>query len=98
MCYFQWVEAREKFDEASELLQSNKKAIGFMWAQFWAAHQRFFKYLCIASKVSHAVKLAKDAVEDGKCAVIGLQSTGEARTLDAIERGDDLEDFVKTAK
>jgi len=23
-----------------------------MWGQFWSAHQRFFKYLCIASKVS----------------------------------------------
>ena len=23
-----------------------------VWAQFWASHQRFFKYLCIAAKVN----------------------------------------------
>lgn len=22
-----------------------------VWAQFWSAHQRFFKYLCISAKV-----------------------------------------------
>lgn len=22
-----------------------------VWAQFWSAHQRFFKYLCIGAKV-----------------------------------------------
>lgn len=70
-----------------------------MYAQFWGAHQRFFKYLCIGAKVSHAVELAKKSIEDGKCVIIGLQSTGEARTLDAIERDDgDLTEFVSTAK
>ena len=34
----------------------------------------------------------------GKCVVIGLQSTGEARTLEAVENADgDLTDFVSTA-
>ncbi len=38
-------------------------------------------------------------MKDGKCVVIGLQSTGEARTLEALEReGDDLNEFVSTAK
>lgn len=22
-----------------------------LWGQFWSAHQRFFKYLCVAAKV-----------------------------------------------
>lgn len=35
----------------------------------------------------------------GKCVVIGLQSTGEARTLEQLERDDgELTDFVSTAK
>lgn len=76
-----------------------KRVVTTIWTQFWAAHQRFFKYLCIASKVSHAVKVAKQAIADGKCAVIGLQSTGEARTLEALDRDDgELSDFVSTAK
>jgi len=37
--------------------KKNRKKI--MWSQFWSAHQRFFKYLCIAAKVKHAVELAK---------------------------------------
>ena len=41
--------------------------------QFWGSHQRFFRSLCIASKVDKAVELAKKAVEDGQCCVIGLQ-------------------------
>jgi hypothetical protein len=30
-----------------------------MWGQFWSSHQRFFKYLCIAAKVNHAVVTAR---------------------------------------
>ena len=40
-------------------------------------------------------RLAQDAVRDGMCVVIGLQSTGEANT--SSERGikgDELDDFV----
>ena len=34
-----------------------------------------------------------------QCVVIGLQSTGEARTMDIVEEvGTDLNDFVSTAK
>lgn len=31
-----------------------------------------------------AVEEAKEAIENGKCVVIGLQNTGEVRTYDAI--------------
>ena len=37
-----------------------------MWGQFWSAHQRFFKYLCIASKVGRVVQLAREEVHNGK--------------------------------
>ena len=47
----QWVTARERFHEAANLLTAETNVKKSMWGQFWSAHQRFFKYLCIASKV-----------------------------------------------
>lgn len=94
-----WVEAMHKFTEAAELISAESRMRKTMWGQFWSAHQRFFKYLCIASKVQHAVTVAREAIKYGKCIVIGLQSTGEARTLEQLERDEgELSDFVSTAK
>nr|XP_032803328.1 protein strawberry notch homolog 1 [Petromyzon marinus] len=94
-----WVEAREKFQMAAELIDAEQRMKKSMWGQFWSSHQRFFKYLCIASKVRRLVQLAREEVKNGKCVVIGLQSTGEARTLEALEEGGgELNDFVSTAK
>ncbi|EDS41324.1 conserved hypothetical protein [Culex quinquefasciatus] len=94
-----WVESMQKFTEAAELIDAENRMKKTMWGQFWSAHQRFFKYLCIASKVNHAVKVSREAIKYGKCVVIGLQSTGEARTLEQLERDDgELNDFVSTAK
>lgn len=45
------------------------------------------------------MRIAKEALAEGKCVVIGLQSTGEARTADVIaERGEELDDFVSGPK
>uniref|UniRef100_A0A8C4TFV8 Protein strawberry notch homolog 1 n=1 Tax=Erpetoichthys calabaricus TaxID=27687 RepID=A0A8C4TFV8_ERPCA len=94
-----WVSAREKFQLAANLMDAEQRMKKSMWGQFWSAHQRFFKYLCIASKVSRVVQLAREEIKNGKCVVIGLQSTGEARTLEALEEGGgELNDFVSTAK
>ncbi|KAG7480982.1 hypothetical protein MATL_G00061980 [Megalops atlanticus] len=94
-----WVSAREKFQLAANLMEAEPRMKKSMWGQFWSAHQRFFKYLCIASKVRRVVQLAREEVKNGKCLVIGLQSTGEARTLEALEDGGgELNDFVSTAK
>ena len=61
--------------------------------------QRFFKYLCIAAKVPEVVQLARRGLQEGKCVVIGLQSTGEARTLEQLEQCDgELSGFISTAK
>ena len=46
-----WVEMLHKFTEAADLIDAEKKMKKTMWGQFWSSHQRFFKYLCIASKV-----------------------------------------------
>ncbi|XP_077164291.1 protein strawberry notch homolog 1 isoform X1 [Paroedura picta] len=94
-----WVSAREKFQQAADLIDAEQRMKKSMWGQFWSAHQRFFKYLCIASKVKRVVQLAREEIKNGKCVVIGLQSTGEARTLEALEEGGgELNDFVSTAK
>ena len=62
-----WVQLLQSFTEAAELVNADPKMRKTMWAQFWSAHQRFFKYLCIAAKVKHAVKVASEAVKCGKC-------------------------------
>ncbi|XP_031638010.1 protein strawberry notch-like [Contarinia nasturtii] len=94
-----WIEASKNIVEAIALMKVDRKQSKVIWAQFWGAHQRFFKYLCIASKIKFAVKAAQDAVKDGKCVVIGLQSTGEARTLEELDiQGGQLNNFVSTAK
>ena len=98
-CVDLWVDARLKFEKALELMEGESNIKKAVWAQFWASHQRFFKYLCIASKVKYAVNLSREALKDEKSVVIGLQSTGEAKTLEQLEEnGGELNDFVSTAK
>ena len=72
-----------------------------IWRSFWAAHQRFFRHMCMAAKVPGAVRMSADALQTGRCVVIGLQSTGEARTADVVGRlgeGEELDDFVSGPK
>ena len=40
---------------------------------FWSAHQRFFRSLCIATKVPRAIEIAKEALDENKCVVIGVR-------------------------
>jgi len=50
-------------------------------------------------QVAHTVTLCREAAKHGKCVVIGLQSTGEAGTVNELEKcGGELDDFVSTAK
>ncbi|XP_052151662.1 protein FORGETTER 1-like [Oryza glaberrima] len=66
-----------------------------IWRLYWASHQRFFRHMCMSAKVPAVVKLAKEALAENKCVVVGLQSTGEARTEEAITKyGVEMEDFV----
>ncbi|KAM9369249.1 protein strawberry notch homolog 2 [Phaethornis superciliosus] len=92
-----WAEALMVFQQAADWigLESRKS----LWGQFWSAHQRFFKYLCIAAKVERLVELAKDELAKDKCVVIGLQSTGEARTREVLDENDGhLNCFVSAAE
>ncbi len=53
----------------------------------------------LPAQVPGLVRMSKEALAEGKCVVIGLQSTGEARTVDVIaERGEELDDFVSGPK
>ena len=94
-----WVQMKEKFQEALDLVDTDGRLRKTIWGQFWSAHQRFFKYLCMASKVTHVVDLARNALHSSKCVVIGLQSTGESRTIEQLdEMNGELSEFVSTAR
>lgn len=58
-------------------------------SHLWGGHQRFFKSLITSFKVPELVRLARQALDDGKCVIIGLQSTGEAHAKRAMDRQDD---------
>ncbi|KAK0409136.1 hypothetical protein QR680_004360 [Steinernema hermaphroditum] len=95
-----WLECRRQFQNAlDQMSEDRRSAHKMIWGQFWAAHQRFFKYLCIAAKVEACVRITRESIKQNKCVVIGLQSTGEARTLEQLEDcGGELTEFVSTAK
>ncbi|ETW05982.1 hypothetical protein, variant [Aphanomyces invadans] len=44
----------------------------------WGFHQRFYRQLCMCMKVPFIVSTVRDCLASGHCAVIGLQTTGEA--------------------
>lgn len=89
----------EKFTAAIELVNVEQRQVKRIWSQFWGAHQRFFKYLCIASKVDRIVDITNKAIEENKSVVIGLQSTGEARTLTKLaDENFQLTNFISTAE
>nr|XP_015221067.1 PREDICTED: protein strawberry notch homolog 2 isoform X2 [Lepisosteus oculatus] len=92
-----WAEALMVFQRAADDLGLvSRKSL---WGQFWSSHQRFFKYLCIAAKVRRLVQLAEKELLSGKCIVIGLQSTGEARTREVLDENDGhLDRFVSAAE
>ncbi|KHN79039.1 Protein strawberry notch -like protein 1 [Toxocara canis] len=89
-----WLECRRQFQAALKV-QSGHERVNMkqIWGQFWAAHQRFFKYLCIGAKVEACVQLTHEAMKANKCVVIGLQSTGEARTLEALDDAENSAPF-----
>ncbi|VDK85282.1 unnamed protein product [Onchocerca ochengi] len=94
-----WLECRRQFQAALSRHYVSRAQAKLIWGQFWAAHQRFFKYICISAKVKSCVKIVRDAIKANKCVVIGLQTTGESKTLEALDdAGGELTEFVSTAK
>lgn len=90
-----WAELRVELLSASAFLTDEKPSSSQLWRLYWASHQRFFRYICMSAKVPAVVRLAKQALMENKCVVIGLQSTGEARTEEAVTKyGLELDDFI----
>ncbi|KAL3149047.1 hypothetical protein ABBQ32_001892 [Trebouxia sp. C0010 RCD-2024] len=97
-----WNQLRREFLYAAEQAEDAERDAGLpkkrgslLWRSFWASHQRFFRHMCMAAKIPCLVRMSRAALEEGKCVVIGLQSTGEARTADVVaERGEILDDYV----
>ncbi|XP_050215928.1 protein FORGETTER 1 isoform X2 [Mercurialis annua] len=90
-----WGELRVELLSASAFHDNDKTISSQLWRLYWSSHQRFFRHLCMSAKVPAAVRLAKQALTEDKCVVIGLQSTGEARTEEAVTKyGLELEDFI----
>jgi hypothetical protein len=62
--------------------KAGKKACGIVRGQIWSSHQRFFSQMLMAARVDETVRITQEAVEEGKCVVIGIQNTGEAGLTD----------------
>ena len=77
----------------------NSSSRGQILRYFWRAHQSFFKTLCMSLKLEAVVRIAKEALDEGKAVVIGLQSTGEASVDDAMEESSQgRDDLVATTE
>eukprot|EP00899_Mesostigma_viride_P020862 jgi/Mesvir1/28778/Mv09258-RA.2 len=85
-------------DEDKGRKKGRKK--GRAMAQFWGAHQRFFRSMLVAAKVPALAQMALQACADGMCAVIGLQSTGEAAINAALAdmAGEEMDDFISAPR
>ncbi|XP_057765219.1 protein FORGETTER 1 [Salvia miltiorrhiza] len=90
-----WAQLRMELITASTFLANERPNSSQVWRLYWASHQRFFRHVCMSAKVPAVVRLSKQALLENKCVVIGLQSTGEARTEEAITKyGLELDDFI----
>jgi hypothetical protein len=75
-----WYKLWKQVEKAADTGTANRS----IKTQYWGAHQRFYREMCLGVKCPKLVELAKNALENGMCVVIGLQSTGEARMNDKV--------------
>ncbi|ESO98737.1 hypothetical protein LOTGIDRAFT_158685 [Lottia gigantea] len=91
-----WNELRKSLESAVARTSCSNNRI---WAQFWSAHQRFFKQLCMGMKVPTIVKEALEGLENGFSIVIGLQTTGEASLVSELSRSKgNISNFVSLCR
>ena len=96
---------KRKYDSACQLWSDFIAAISDAPARprhfmgiMWGAHQRFFSHMIMAAKVPAVVALVKKSLDERRCCVIGLQSTGEASSEEANDKaGPSLDDMNSTA-
>ena len=81
-------------DEAPLVLTMSKSSKmgpgGQLLRYYWGSHQAFFKTLCMSLKLDAVVRIAQEALADGKSVVIGLQSTGQASVEEAMDEDSDV--------
>lgn len=66
-----------------------------IWRLYWGNYKHFFKHMCMSAKVPAVVNICHQASREDNCVVIGLQSTDEARTEEAVAKcGTELVDFI----
>ncbi|CAC5397982.1 Protein strawberry notch homolog 2,Protein strawberry notch homolog 1,Protein strawberry notch,Protein FORGETTER 1 [Mytilus coruscus] len=90
-----WNELRKALESASRRCNSSNNRL---WVQYWSAHQRFFKQLCMGMKVPAIVKEAKESLDGGSCVVIGLQTTGEASLDSELTKKGSLTGFMSLCR
>lgn len=90
-----WNELRKALESANRRCNSSNQRL---WVQYWSAHQRFFKQLCMGMKVPTIVKETKESLEAGCCVVIGLQTTGEASLDSELTKKGSLTGFMSLCR
>mmetsp|Transcript_11231 Transcript_11231/g.27797 ORF Transcript_11231/g.27797 Transcript_11231/m.27797 type:complete len:1266 (+) Transcript_11231:163-3960(+) len=92
-----WMKVIMEFEDALQHAKQNHFKLGVSKSVLWGAHQRFWMQMCIAAKVPHVIEICKQAEADGKCVVIGLQSTGESVSEFVEQQGFNDDDVPSTA-
>ncbi|XP_029633048.1 protein strawberry notch homolog 1 isoform X1 [Octopus sinensis] len=90
-----WNELRKALSTALHRTNCGNNRI---WTQYWSSHQRFFKQLCMGMKVPTIIQHAQEALQQGHCVVIGLQTTGEASLENELGRNKGVTGFVSLCR
>ena len=89
-----WNVLREEVGAALELTDGSNRVM----QQYWSAHQRFFKQLCISMKLPTVIAEAKDALAAGHCVVLGLQTTGGTALEEMVAKSERVTSFVSVTR
>ena len=80
--------------ELESAIERSGHQAGLITRQYWSAHQRFFKQLCVCAKVPALIQRVKKALREGYAPIIGPQSTGEAALDRAVAADSDLREPI----
>lgn len=72
-----WNHCKACLEDAQKVTDPGQQG-GLVWRNFWSCHQRYFKELAVCAKIDDLAKDCLEQIANGRCVVIGLQSTGEA--------------------
>lgn len=91
-----WQKLWRRLEWAMNICDTNRRVV---MSQYWGRHQNFFRQVLIAFKVPTLLAEVERGLAEGKCAVIGLLSTGESRTSSKVANSkanaeSELEAFV----